>query len=46
VEYDINLIHELIDQTTDYYGLDEPGFLEAYKKWFSTGIHWKFHLPS
>ena len=44
VEYDTALIHQLIDQTPDYYGFQAPGYTEAYKKWFSTGIHWKFHL--
>jgi len=44
VEYDIALIHQLIDQTPDYYGFQVSGYTEAYKKWFSSGIHWKFHL--
>jgi predicted phosphodiesterase len=46
VDYDIALIHQLIDQTPDYYGFQVPGYTEAYKKWFSTGIHWKVHLAS
>jgi diadenosine tetraphosphatase ApaH/serine/threonine PP2A family protein phosphatase len=42
--YDINLIHRLIDQTPEYPSFEEPGYKEAYKKWFLTGIHWKAHL--
>jgi hypothetical protein len=44
VEYDIRLIHELIDQTPDYYDFKDLEFKEAYKKWLSTGIHWKVHI--
>jgi hypothetical protein len=44
VDYDIALIHQLIDQTPDYYGFQVPGYREAYKKWFSTGTHWKVHF--
>jgi hypothetical protein len=44
VDYDITRIHQLIDQTPDYYDFKVPGYTEAYKKWFSTGIHWKVHL--
>jgi hypothetical protein len=46
VDYDITRIHQLIDQTPDYYGFQEPGYTEAYKKWFSTGVHWKVHFAS
>ena len=46
VEYDLRLIHQLIDRNPDYYGFEEPGYREAYKKWFSTGIHWKVHMAS
>jgi len=44
VEYDIRLIHDLIDQTPDYYDFKDPDFKEAYKNWLSTGVHWKAHL--
>jgi len=44
VEYDIHLIHDLIDQTPDYYDFKDPDFKEAYKNWLSTGVHWKAHL--
>ena len=46
VDYDFNLIYQLIDQNPDYYGFNAPGYLEAYKKWFSTGIHWKVHMDA
>lgn len=46
VDYDIALIHQLIDKTPDYYDFKVPGYTEAYKKWFSTGIHWKVHFAS
>jgi len=32
VEYDIQLIHELIEQTPDYYDFKDQDFKEAYKK--------------
>jgi len=44
VAYDISLIHELIDQTADYPDHKIPVYKEAYKKWLSTGIHWRDHL--
>ena len=44
VEYDIRQIHALIDQTPDYYDFKDPVFKEAYKKWLSTGVHWKAHI--
>jgi predicted phosphodiesterase len=44
VEYDIPLFHRLIDQTADYTSFERPGFREAYKKMFSTGIHWRAHI--
>jgi predicted phosphodiesterase len=44
VDYDITLIHHLIEQTPDYYDFKDPDFKEAYKKWLSTGIHWKAHI--
>jgi predicted phosphodiesterase len=46
VEYDIALIHQLIDATPDYPDFKMPGFQQAYKTWFATGIHWKAHLPN
>ena len=46
VDYDIARIHQLIDQTPDYYDFKVPGYTEAYKKWFSTGVHWKIHYSS
>jgi predicted phosphodiesterase len=44
VEYDVARIHQLIDETHGYPRLRDPDFKNAYKKWFSTGIHWKAHL--
>ena len=44
VDYDVTLIHHRIDQTPDYYDFKVPGYKEAYKMWFSTGVHWKVHL--
>ena len=44
VDYDVTLIQHLIDQTPDYYDFKVPGYKEAYKMWFSTGVHWKVHL--
>jgi predicted phosphodiesterase len=44
VEYDIRLIHRIIDQTPDYYDFKDSDFKEAYKKWLATGIHWKAHI--
>ncbi len=46
VAYDIARIHRLIDENPDYPSYEIPGFKEAYKKWFSTGILWKEHLSS
>jgi predicted phosphodiesterase len=46
VEYDISLIHQIIDQTLDYPDHKIPAYREAYKKWLSTGIHWRAHLAS
>jgi hypothetical protein len=46
LNYDGSLIHQLIDQTSDDYGFEEPGYTEAYKRWFSTGIHGKVHFIS
>jgi predicted phosphodiesterase len=46
VEYDISLIHQLIDNTPDYPNFQiVTGFRNAYKTWFSTGRHWRSHLP-
>jgi diadenosine tetraphosphatase ApaH/serine/threonine PP2A family protein phosphatase len=46
VTYDVGLIHRLIDDTPDYPNIQVfPGYREAYKMWFSTGIHWRAHLP-
>ncbi len=44
VEYDVTLIHDLIDQTPDYYDFKDVDFKDAYKKWLATGIHWKAHI--
>lgn len=44
VAYDIAMIHNLIDQTPDYYDFKDPDFKDAYKQWLSTGIHWKEHI--
>jgi predicted phosphodiesterase len=45
VRYDVSLIHRLIDDTPDYPNFQIiPGYREAYKMWFSTGIHWRDHL--
>ena len=41
-----NLTYQLIDQNPDYYGFNEPGYFEAYRKSFSTGIHWKVHMDA
>ncbi|MEP6895233.1 MAG: metallophosphoesterase family protein, partial [Chloroflexota bacterium] len=41
VEYDITLIHDLIDQTPDYYDFKDEDFKRAYKQWLATGIFWK-----
>ena len=46
VAYDVAHIHRLIDAAPDYPDGRIPGFAEAYKKWFSTGIHWKAHLAA
>lgn len=46
VDYDVTRIHRLIDETPDYPSYEIPGFKEAYKKWFSTGILWKERLSS
>jgi predicted phosphodiesterase len=46
VDYDITSIHWLVDQTPDYPGFSRPGFQAAYKKWFTTGVHWREHLDS
>jgi predicted phosphodiesterase len=46
VDYDITRIHQLIDVTPDYPSYQIPGFKEAYKKWFSTGILWRAHVSS
>ena len=46
VDYDIARIHLLIDDTPDYPYFQLPGIKGAYKKWFSTGIHWRAHLSS
>lgn len=43
VEYDVAQTHRLIDQT-DYPDFQRPGYRAAYKKWFSTGVHWRVHL--
>ncbi len=44
VDYDIARIHQLIDQTPDYTDFRTPGTQEAYKKWLSSGVHWRAHL--
>ncbi|MEP7136646.1 MAG: metallophosphoesterase family protein [Chloroflexota bacterium] len=44
VEYDIALIHNLIDQNPGYYDFKDLEFKEAYKKCLATGIHWKEHI--
>jgi hypothetical protein len=44
VDYDIARIHTLIDQTADYPDFSWPGYQDAYKKWMSSGIHWRAHL--
>jgi predicted phosphodiesterase len=44
VAYDVGQFHRLIDQTP-YHGFQVPGYREAYKKWFATGVHWKAFMP-
>ncbi len=44
VDYDVSLIHQLIDATPDYPDFQKPAVREAYKTWLSTGIHWRAHL--
>ncbi len=44
VDYDTSLMLQLIDQTPDYYDFKYPGFQEAYKKMFLTGIIWRAHM--
>jgi predicted phosphodiesterase len=44
VAYDVAAFHQLIDHI-DYHGFQVPGYKEAYKQWFATGIHWKAHMP-
>jgi len=46
VDYDITRIHQLIDQTPDYPAFITLGIQEAYKKWLSSGVHWKVYLSS
>lgn len=46
VDYDIARMCELVDYTPDYHNFKMPGFREAYKKWLSTGIHWRVHLSA
>jgi len=46
VQYDIHLIHDLIERTPDYYDFKDPLFKEAYKKWMATGIIWRKHYPN
>jgi hypothetical protein len=45
VDYDVALIHQLIDDTPDYPDFQTPGFRDAYKKWLATGILWRAFLP-
>ena len=45
VDYEISQMYRLIDQTPDYPGFNQPGYLEAYKKMLATGVHWEAHLP-
>jgi predicted phosphodiesterase len=45
VAYDVEQFHRLIDQTPDYHGFQVPGYQQAYKQWFATGLHWKAHMP-
>jgi predicted phosphodiesterase len=44
VEYDVELIQRIVDETPDYYDFKIPGYQEAYKKWLATGIIWREHL--
>ena len=44
LEYPIQRTHQMIDQTPDYPDFKQPGFREAYKKWFATGILWTHRL--
>ncbi len=41
VDYDVSLIHTLIDNCPDYYDFQTPGFCTAYKKSIATGKHWR-----
>ncbi|MGC1376628.1 MAG: metallophosphoesterase family protein [Anaerolineales bacterium] len=43
--YDVSLILQRIEQTPDYPEFKMPGFREAYKKWFLTGVHWRAYIP-
>ena len=45
VPYDISQTLQLVDQTPDYYDFKMPGYQEAYKKMFLTGIPWRAHMP-
>jgi len=44
VDYDVALMHRIVDETPDYYDFKIPGYQEAYKKWLTTGIIWREHL--
>jgi predicted phosphodiesterase len=46
VEYDLSHIYELFDDNPDYPSfLERPGMMEAFKKWYATGLFWKVHIP-
>jgi predicted phosphodiesterase len=44
VAYDIAQYLQKIDKTPDYPTLQDPAKRAAYKKMFTTGVHWRWHL--
>lgn len=47
VEYDLTLIHRLCDANPDFpQFLEQEGIMEAYKRQYTSGIHWRAHLPA
>lgn len=45
VDYDLSRIVQWIDENPDYSDFKKhPEKMEAFKRWYATGIHWKVHL--
>ncbi|MEE4194342.1 MAG: metallophosphoesterase family protein [Anaerolineae bacterium] len=45
VEYDLTHIHRLCNANPNYpQFLEDPGILEAYKRQYTSGVHWREHL--